>query len=704
MDDFRKTKQQLVAELEALRAQVKQLQSPPTAVQSSEMRPREAPVGMEARQNAATLGERERSYRHMVEHSLGLICIHDFDGNLLYVNPAAARALGYAPHELAGKNLQDVLSPPARLFFPHYLERIRHEPTDQGLMQVVTKSGELRAWRYHNSWYEENRQPLYVVGCAQDVTEQVRLENALRRSEARYARATEAGKVWVWDWNLKTKKVHIDPYLLSHLGLTEHELREHPEQWDSCMPEEDARVAAAAQEAYFSGQTPHYEVEHRLIHKDGSMRWYLCRATVERDESGIPLRMIGTDTDITERKAMEEELRQAREKLELRVQARTAELARANDALRESEERYRGIFENANDIIATFTPEGVITRVNRAAEIILGWSREELIGQNYRRFVTEASVAIAEERIRLFLHGEKLKENMEIEIFRKGGGTILFECRARPIFSRDGTLMGFQIVYRDITARRQAEEQLRRAKEMAEAADREKSEFLATMSHELRTPLNVILGYVELLLDQEYEVSDEDQREFIRQLGKSAHGLFDLINSVLDFNRLEAGRMPMERTPVQLASLLKEIEGETQGLRGLTRLTYCWRVEEGLPVLMTDAGKLKVIIKNLLGNAIKFTKTGGVTVSAYQNNGGVAISVTDTGAGIPPDQQALIFQAFRKANGASEERSDGFGLGLHIVNKLLTLLGGAIEVESSLGQGSTFRVWLPLAAQVSSCQ
>lgn len=162
--------------------------------------------------------------------------------------------------------------------------------------------------------------------------------------------------------------------------------------------------------------------------------------------------------------------------------------------------------------------------------------------------------------------------------------------------------------------------------------------------------------------------------------------------------------MPVERTPVQLASLLKEIEGETQGLRGLTRLTYCWRVEEGLPVLMTDAGKLKVIIKNLLGNAIKFTKTGGVTVSAYQNNGGVAISVTDTGAGIPPDQQALIFQAFRKANGASEERSDGFGLGLHIVNKLLTLLGGAIEVESSLGQGSTFRVWLPLAAQVSSCQ
>ncbi len=568
MNDTRKTKQQLLTELEDLRTQLGQLQAWKAEYESRESSwRREERKSQEDQYPGAARWESERRYRHMVEYSLGLICIHDFNGALLYVNPAAAQRLNYPPDAWIGKNLRDFLAPAFQALFAEYLARIRQQRTDQGLMQVVTSAGEKRIWSYHNVWYEEGGRPLYVLGCAQDVTEEVRLTKALQK---------------------------------------------------------------------------------------------------------------------------------AHDELERRVQERTAELARANEALRDSEERYRGIFENANDIIATFSTDGVITRINRAAEITLGWSKEELIGQNYRRFVTPASTVVVEERKRQFFLGAKLYSNMEIEAYRKGGGTVFFECRVRPIRDQKGSPVGFQIVYRDITARKQAEENLRRAKEAAEAANQEKSEFLSTMSHELRTPLQVVLGYADLLLNEDYGVLEERQSEILRRIDKNARDLFNLINGVLDFNRLEAGRMPMELAEVNVANMLREVEGETQGVREFSGLHFLWHVEEDLPRVKTDAGKLKVVVKNLLDNAIKFTKKGSVRITALRQDDGVIISVADTGIGIPPERQALIFEAFQKAEKETGERYDGFGLGLHIVKRLVHLLGGIITVESEVGQGSTFRVWVPV--------
>lgn len=692
MDDARKTKRQLLSELESLRLQITQLQDCSAMEQGTK---KSEPYNPTSEDSTVPLNEQDRRYRHMVEHSLGLICIHDFDGNLLYVNPAAARSLEYSSEEIVSKNLQELVAPDARPLFPLYLERIRHTPADEGLMRVQTKAGELRVWRYQNRWYEEEGQPRYVVGCAQDVTEQIRLERELRQSEARYARATEAGKVGVWDWDLKKGRMYCDPYLRSLTGLTEKELQQHPERWEQCVHPDDAPALLAAQEEYLNGQVPYYEAEHRLRLKDGSTRWYLCRATVERDENGIPVRMIGTDTDITERKEMEETLRKAHDGLELQVQERTAELARANSALRKSEEQYRGILENANDIIATFSLDGVITSVNRAAEVVLGWSRSELVGRHLRHFTSPSSTAMVAERTRQFLAGEKLPANVEAEVRCKDGSVIVFECRTRSIRDREDLPIGFQIIFRDITTRRQAEEKLKQAKEAAEAADREKSEFLSTMSHELRTPLNIMLGYVELLLAQDFGVLTQEQSEALKKIDKSARGLFDLINGVLNFNRLEAGRMPVAMTNVQLADLFKEIETETVGLRELSGLRYAWRIEEGLPSLFTDAEKLKVVLKNLLGNAAKFTKTGSVTVAARRDGDALMLSVADTGIGIAPEQRELIFEAFQKIGDPNRRQSDGFGLGLHIVKRMIDLLGGEVQVESEVGQGSTFYVRLP---------
>jgi signal transduction histidine kinase len=247
----------------------------------------------------------------------------------------------------------------------------------------------------------------------------------------------------------------------------------------------------------------------------------------------------------------------------------------------------------------------------------------------------------------------------------------------------------------EVHAREQAEGELRHAKEAAEAADRTKSEFLATMSHELRTPLNVILGYTEMLLEGGFGDLPAAQRDILRRIDRNSRMLFELISMVLDLNRLEAGRLPVDIKEVPVAQLMGEVRAEMQGLCEQSGLAYTWHVGESLPPLHTDPGKLKVVLKNLMSNAVKFTPEGSVTVQAWAQRGGIEFSVTDTGIGIPPEALTLIFEPFRQVNNSDTRPYSGSGLGLHIVQRLLEVLGGTITVESEVGKGSTFRVWLP---------
>jgi signal transduction histidine kinase len=243
-------------------------------------------------------------------------------------------------------------------------------------------------------------------------------------------------------------------------------------------------------------------------------------------------------------------------------------------------------------------------------------------------------------------------------------------------------------------AQRVAEE-LRQAKEDAEAADRTKTEFLATMSHELRTPLHVILGYDELLLDGAFGGLTEEQVRALRRMRNNAQNLLDLISTVLDMSQLAAGKLWIESKPVQLGELLRQIETETQELYEQSRLHFVWDNPKRLPLLHTDPGKLKVVIKNLVSNAVKFTEQGTVTVAARGGADSVEIRVSDTGIGIPAEALPFIFEPFHQLDATANPRYGGTGLGLHIVKRLLELLGGRVEVESVVGQGSTFRIWLP---------
>jgi PAS domain S-box-containing protein len=236
--------------------------------------------------------------------------------------------------------------------------------------------------------------------------------------------------------------------------------------------------------------------------------------------------------------------------------------------------------------------------------------------------------------------------------------------------------------------------------EELDRANRVKGDFVANMSHELRTPLNVIIGYSDLLVDQMFGELEPEQRDTVRRIGEQGRELLELVNTTLDMSRLESGSVPLAMCEVDLVSLLAEIELESQLVRRNAALAVTWQVPPQVPPLWTDPVKLKIVVKNLLLNALKFTDEGGVVVQAGMRDGGVEIAVSDSGIGIAPEMIPRIFEAFRQGDHGGVRRG-GVGLGLHIVRRLLDGLGGTIEVESELQRGSTFRVWVPARASAA---
>ena len=226
-----------------------------------------------------------------------------------------------------------------------------------------------------------------------------------------------------------------------------------------------------------------------------------------------------------------------------------------------------------------------------------------------------------------------------------------------------------------------------------------KEEFLGVMSHELRTPLSIVMGYNQLLLEGEFGPLTPEQAVILQKAEQNSQELLNLIDVLLDLNRLEAGHLPVDLREIHLSDLMSEIEAETWALREKPGLRLVWQVASDLPRLCTDPLKLKVVIKELLRNAVKFTDQGQVTVGVHPRNGGVEIWVADTGIGIEPETAPGIFELFRQADGSATRRYGGVGAGLYRVKRLLELLGGTIKVESAVGYGLTFRLWIPIVRE-----
>ena len=367
-----------------------------------------------------------------------------------------------------------------------------------------------------------------------------------------------------------------------------------------------------------------------------------------------------------------------------------------------SEERRRLILDNAHDAFVAMSADGLIAEWNRQAEITFGWPRAEAVGRVLSETIIPPQFREAHSRgLARFLatgEGPLLNRVLEVPALRRDGGEFPAEISIAPV--RLGEQYLFAAFIRDVTERKRAEEELHRAKEAAEAANRAKDEFLANVSHEIRTPMNAILGMTELVLDTPL---DEDQRQGLKTVKSAADSLLGIINDLLDFSKIEAGKL--ELVPADFS--LREAVGDT--LRALAvrahkkGLELIYQVQPDVPdALVGDAGRVRQVLLNLVGNAVKFTDEGEVVVRVEINQGdgpppppgagevGLRFTVRDTGIGIPPDQQARIFRAFEQEDTSTTRKYGGTGLGLTIASRLVALMGGTITVDSAPGRGSTF--------------
>ena len=434
--------------------------------------------------------------------------------------------------------------------------------------------------------------------------------------------------------------------------------------------------------------------------KDGSRVPAVVSITALRDAQDAIIGYLLIGTDNTARKQVEEE----RRKLDQRV--------------RDQHFYTRSLIESNIDALMTTDPRGIITDVNKQTEALTGCTRDELIGAPFKNHFTDS--ARAEAGINRVLNEGKVT-NYEMTVRARNGTLTVVSYNATTFYDRDRSLQGVFVAARDVTELKRFEDTLRQQNVELEAASRMKSEFVANMSHELRTPLNAILGFSELLKDGIAGEMTERQRGFVGNIFTSGKHLLSLINDILDLSKVEAGKMVLDLEPVEICSLFVNCLSIVREKAAARQIHLTLDATDELGSTLLDARKVKQIIYNLLSNAVKFSIDGGrVTLHAGRvsradvgqpagpwtgrtfaladNDFGnfLEIRVTDNGIGIAPDGLEQLFTPFTQIDGGLSRKFEGTGLGLAMVKLLAELHGGAVRVESAVGEGSCFTVWLPL--------
>jgi len=475
----------------------------------------------------------------------------------------------------------------------------------------------------------------------------------------------------------------------------------HPNQDESQRMLEDDRTVMQSGQRLTASQQSFTDV-------DGKRR-FLRVIKIPYTVPGASERaVLGVAVDITPLKQAEDELRRAHGELELRVQRRTAQLASANEELKcEIADRKRAeedlayerfllttLMDHSPDYIYFKDAESRFIRISKALAGYFGLSDpHKAIGKSdFDVFDAERAEQYLADEQEVMRSGKPVVGKEEEQPWPDGRVTWVSTSKV-PLCSPEGEVIGTFGISRDITARKRAEAQLQAAKEAAEAASRAKSDFLANMSHEIRTPMNAIIGMTELVLDTDLTPS---QREYLGMVRESGESLLSVINDVLDFSKIEAGKLELEHTVFDL----RESLGDTMkslGLRAHTKgLELACRIQPDVPDrLVGDVGRVRQIVINLVGNAVKFTEAGEVVLavecqSQSDREAVLHFAVTDTGVGIPQEKRVAIFEAFEQVDISSTRRYGGTGLGLAISSRLVQLMNGKIWVESEVGRGSTF--------------
>ncbi|HEU0113874.1 MAG TPA: PAS domain S-box protein, partial [Thermomicrobiales bacterium] len=416
------------------------------------------------------------------------------------------------------------------------------------------------------------------------------------------------------------------------------------------------------------GQTA--TAEFRCRHADGSWRWLEAVGRNLLADAAVGGVVVNT-RDVTERKA-------------------------AAEALRQSEARYRAVVESQTELVCRYLPDSTLTFVNDAYCRFVGRTREALIGLPFLSLVPDdVREPLRRQIARLVAEGGEATWETRLPA---PGGAVWHQWVDQAIGDDAGRVVEIQGIGRDITARKLAEQAMQEAKEAAEAANVAKSQFLATMSHELRTPLQGVIGYAEFLAQGSDGPLAPAQAEDVRAIQRNARQLLALIDDVLDFSRLEAGRLTLAIDAVDLADAIGRVVDVVRPQAAAKQIDLVVDVPAALPPLPADAFRLRHMLLNVVANAVKFTDRGGVSISARRAGDRVEIVVRDTGIGIAPEALPHLFEEFRQADNRLSRRYGGSGLGLAIAQRLARLHGGAIRIDSALGEGTTVTIALPTAA------
>ncbi|GGA50285.1 hypothetical protein GCM10010917_39380 [Paenibacillus physcomitrellae] len=484
-----------------------------------------------------------------------------------------------------------------------------------------------------------------VIAVARDISERMRKERTLEQ-------AMDITSIGVWEWDFAAGVVTLSESVCRMCGLGEEGRVASPSELvQEIHPDDRSELVQAVKSAKEGGTL------NGIFRTSNGLQYLHFRATITKDTNGDPVLMNGTIQDVTERKKVERQLQ-------------------------ETVERYTSLKKYNYDAVFSLDLQGRIINGNKVAEHMTGYMASEMSGQPFVRFV-------GEDKLPPIFEGQ-INENLIKQIIHRDGTATEVLSTFAPIII-NGEQVGLYVIAKDISEQKK----LLVAKEAAERTNKAKSQFLAMMSHEIRTPMNGVIGMTDLLLES--EGLNETQVEYVHMIRKSGELLLSIINDILDFSKLESGRTPLLSSTFSLRECLQETIQllSTQALEKHLSLNY--EVQADVPDQLTgDVGKLKQVLVNLIGNAIKFTFEGSVlvTVSRPASEDGkqkLQFTVRDTGIGIPEQQREHLFEPFYQLDYYRNRTSEGTGLGLAISKQLVEMMGGEIWVdESQPMEGSTF--------------